>query len=482
MNAIYENKNLNPCDAMYDSEVFKEILHKYCNNENYRDTDVWYNTNTPWQRQLRPRVIKYLDFSKPVTPDVLLNYTSMAANRILTNIYEQDFVFLTNNFTEKEKGFFERFYNQEDRLLADVIRPAMENYLFNHLEKEVQVTGKWTLASFKEYFSNKIENLDVETKTIKAIRNSKNQKKAFEYFMMQCAPDFLTESSQMARNILGSFGEVQSELFKVLIDEYGYGSHKAKHSTLFEDTLASIGLSKEVHTYWQFYLTSTLYLNNYFHYITKNHEFFFRYIGAITLAENTFGEYCESVSKLQKEIYGKDAFTEYFKEHAHVDKHHAKMTLEKILIPLIEMYGDSVIPEIVRGIEETEYFQDIATDDFVKQVEWMDSRDEYKELGAKVTQYLKASEPNFPLEVNQFPVAKIVEPLGELSVTHVHDGDELCYVESGVLHFISGPDNIMELNPGEATVIQRNRLHGAIVDSKECIYHIVSIGDHKKCL
>jgi hypothetical protein len=38
------------------------------------------------------------------------------------------------------------------------------------------------------------------------------------------------------------------------------------------------------------------------------------------------------------------------------------------------------------------------------------------------------------------------------------------------------------LHPGEGIVIRRNRLHGAIVETEECTYHIHSIGDVRACI
>ncbi|HEX8581825.1 MAG TPA: hypothetical protein VF640_05845, partial [Acidimicrobiales bacterium] len=134
-----------------------------------------------------------------------------------------------------------------------------------------------------------------------------------------------------------------------------------------------------------------------------------------------------------------------------------------------------IIPEIVRGFEEARYLADLADQDFVAQVAWMDGQPEYKSLHPAVLERIESGAVTCPVQT-------FVEPRGELSVTHVHDGDELCHIESGVMHFITGHERITELKAGEGVVIQHNRLHGAIIDSDECVYHIHSIGDHQRCL
>ncbi|MCR8945933.1 hypothetical protein NW249_27885 [Streptomyces sp. OUCMDZ-4982] len=50
------------------------------------------------------------------------------------------------------------------------------------------------------------------------------------------------------------------------------------------------------------------------------------------------------------------------------------------------------------------------------------------------------------------------------------------------MRFVSGFNSYRILEAGEGTVIQRNRLHGAIIESEECVYQIYSVGDHRTCL
>ncbi|MCH8958661.1 MAG: iron-containing redox enzyme family protein [Proteobacteria bacterium] len=137
----------------------------------------------------------------------------------------------------------------------------------------------------------------------------------------------------MARNVLGNFGLAQSELFKVLIDEYGYGVHEAKHSTLFGETLRSRGLSSDVHAYWQFYLASSLALTNYFHFVTRNHEHFFRYLGALYYTEASLAPATRKQSETLRAVHGDRVDTRYFDEHAHIDEDHARMVIDQIITP-----------------------------------------------------------------------------------------------------------------------------------------------------
>src|SRR4029453_5340744 len=94
--------------------------------------------------------------------------------------------------------------------------------------------------------------------SMRAITECAHAEEAAGLHLIQLALDALTEASAMARNLGGSYGVEQSELFKIFIDEFGYGVYSAKHSTIFRGMLASIGLKTDVPAYWNFYLPSSL--------------------------------------------------------------------------------------------------------------------------------------------------------------------------------------------------------------------------------
>jgi quercetin dioxygenase-like cupin family protein len=476
---LTQDREINQSDTntLFDYEFFKSCLIEYGKCDLFKDTEEWLGEDNPYKRTLRPHVFKYLDFSNPLQRSELLTYNSLTANRTLLTVYESDFVFLPKqNFADKRSDF-EKFYDPQQQVLSSVIRPSLENYIFSFLENEISITGNWNLASLEEYFSEFI-NAVINTQSnmvMDTLLNSRNPEHAAKNFLIQLAGDFLVESSAMSRNIMGFYGPLQSELFKIVIDEYGYGVHQSKHSRLFEETLESVGMHSSLHAYWQFYLTSSLMLNNYYNYICKNHANFFRYIGAIFFAETAFISSCKHYGETLAKIFGSSIDIRYFTEHVHIDKHHSRMVLDKLVRPAIEMYGAQIIPDIVRGFEEAKLLSEIADQDFMAQVRWCDEGAKYKELAVPVFEQIRSGAINPKMQ-------QFIEPRGELSVTHVHDGDELCYIESGILKFVTGDDRYTVLHAGEGTVIHHNRLHGAIIESDECVYNIYSIGDYTKCL
>lgn len=389
----------------------------------------------------------------------------------MTALYEQDFLYLpvsSNNITMD----LQKTYNPELRRLAAEVIPTLESKVFKNLRSEIKVGGQWNKEFFKDYLITKFENKpNSEIESIDMILQSDDPKLMARLLLIQHAVDFLPESSHMVRFAKGDYGEAQSALFRVLLDEFGYGKHAAKHSTLFKETLKSINMYDNSHAYWNFYLTSSLLNNNYYHMLTKNPENFFEYIGAITYAENSFGPYCKRVKEILDKCFS-NIDSRYYAEHDHIDSHHGVMTLNEILLPLADKFGSNIYLEFVKGIEMSCLLQQIMEDDLKAQIEWMEKKSQYRKLAMDIKDNVLAN-------IENIPVAYLNEPKGELSVPHVHDGDEFCIVDEGLLRFCHGPDCFSDLGPGECVVIRKNRLHGALVLSEHCKYRILSIEDYR---
>ncbi|HEU4733002.1 MAG TPA: iron-containing redox enzyme family protein [Kofleriaceae bacterium] len=460
-----------------DYRIARECLSQFGRGEIFQDTDTWTISDNAYRRPLRPHVLHHLDFSKPATRDELLNYSSLAANRALLTMYEGDFVFLPDHGLDGKLDDQRSFYDDGRAVMAAIARPWLERYLFSFLDREVTISGHWTPATVLEYFTAFAEQAARRSgnPATDAVLASRNREHAARVFLIQLANDFLVESSAMARNLPGNYGALQSALFKIVIDEYGYGVHGSKHSTLYEQLMRSVGLDPTAHAHWQFYLTSTLLLNNYYNHICRDHRKLFRYVGAIFYAETTFIHTCRDYAEMMRQVFGRDADVAYFLEHVHIDHHHSRMVLNELVVPVLERFGAVAVHDLVRGFEEARVLAELADRDFVAQVAWADGELQFKSLADPIGARVRAG-------TLKPPVQRFIEPRGELSVTHVHDQDELCLIVSGVMRFVNGFERGVLLHPGEGTVIQRQRLHGAIIESEECVYDIHTIGDHTRCL
>lgn len=446
-----------------------EAMLAFADRPLFRDSSTWEMSRRPFHRSLRPQALAAVDLDVPLEADGFMDYESLAAQRVLTCVYEQDLVFLPREPYDGWREDFTEFYSADSRALAAQFRPALERYCFGYLEEQIEVSGGWTKDRLVEYLAARSAPSPEPPLWAQTIRTSSDPGRAARMWLVQFAPDFLSESSPMMKNVLGAYGPIQSEWFKILIDEYGYGVHEKKHSELFARLLESVGLNSEPHYYWQYYLATALAANNYFHHLGSEHRHFFRYAGALVHTETTLVEFCRHALCVLGEVFGEEWDGEYFTEHCHIDAHHGRMALEQVCLRLVDQFGVEVIPEIVAGVEGYETVMANFDEQFALQIAWMDEMTEMFELAKVIGPRVLAR--------SSVPVAHLDEHFNELSNSHCHNQDELCLIDAGQMYFFSGLDSRLILNPGEGVVIRNRRQHGADILSPSCRYRILTIGD-----
>lgn len=451
-------------------DEIRRLAHNYADNQLFINPGDFIVQSNPYRRPIRPQDLDGFDFSRQLPRDQFLSASALAAQRILLNVYESELIFLPKGPLAPVEQDFRTFYADELKLAGEAIRPILEDHLFGFLDREIDVSGPWSLPAMRAYFAARLAEANRgESRVVETILAAGDKEAAATDFLIQLAADFLTEASAMARNVLGNFGGPLSELFKVLIDEYGYGVPEAKHSALFEKTLESRELLTDIHAYWQFYLGSSLALVNYFHLVSRNHANFFRYLGALYYTESTLSHANRQQAHMLQRIFPGAVDTRYFEEHVHIDQHHSRMVLSKIIEPIVERCGDAVILEIVRGFEEFRLLQELADEDLIAQIEWSNAREEFH---ARAQRLVAQGGLLPPAQRTAFKETK-----GELSVTHVHDEHELFLVEDGAIDLLTGYDQSVRLAAGDAMVIARNRLHGSVVLSETCRYSVQPVED-----
>lgn len=466
----------NVAGSLLQPEEIKSLIELYAARPLFDNTPEWIIRDNPYRRPVNSQAIQQLDFSRPLERTEVLDASALAAHRMLLNIYETDLIFLPASDFGAKRNDFASYYSNDNKLLGELIRPTLEAHVFNFLKDEIYVTGKWSVEVLKSYLQSIISKHEQsELDICNAVLGSADPERACRALLIQVAGDFLSEASASSRNILGKYGEIQSEFFKIVIDDYGYGVHPAKHSTLFENTLSTCGLMADVHAYWQFYLSSSLAINNYYHYVSRDHSKYFQAIGAVAVAEAMFSHTCRQISKMLRTVFGKKVDTYYFDEHFHIDAHHGRMAFDYVVAPAIAKYGDAVILDIVRGLEELQLLTSISDEDFKAQIAFTDAVTSFKAPARQIHQHILEGRLRKPKSTQ-------LENRGQSLVTQVFDQDKLYVVESGALDLVIGPDQSVRIDCGEAIFVTHHRLHGTAVVSEECRYHIYDLGNYQSCL
>ena len=451
----------------------KEIIREYSSNPLFQDAEApeILITSGPYRRPTRVNDNSFINYDRPLDAAKISSNSSLSTHRMLLNIYESDLHFLPRDPEKFDRTAMAQFYSHDNILAGERARPILEKKAFSFLDLDISMQGPWSgqmlLTYFAAYLREEESNaaLSFDSSPLnRSILEASDAACAARHYLIQMAPDFLSESSAMARYSLGAYGPVQSSLFNILIDEYGASVHDQKHSTLFEKTMESVGLVPELHHYWQFYQAPSLALTNYFHYVTKNKTEYFRYVGALFFTESSLVNVTGNQSKLMREVFGPRVDTQYFDEHHHIDRHHGEMGLKKLIEPLLNEYGDQIVPDILKGFEEFRYLQDLADKDLQVQIEWAGHLDEAIDYGKNLYAQIEDGSLEVPLET-------FIEANGERSTTHTHPDDRLLVIETGEMDFWPIYGDRYHFGPGDILFVPKHRLHGSVVTSAECVYH-----------
>lgn len=438
--------------------------------------ELFINGN-PFRRPTRAKDLPFVSLDRPLALDRLASNSALVLHRLLLNAYEAELLFLPApdrlDGTDLNRGWedFDAFYDGTAMCLADAARPRLEHLAFDALDQAVEISGIWSqnvlLAYFRDFLAQEQRAAgqpDDADPILNALLAAQDPAAAARHYLVQMAPDFLSEASAMARLAPGAYGNLQSALFNVLIDEYGAAVHRAKHSSLFEAAMSSVGLDSRPHFYWQFYQPGALAVVNYFHYVARNKQHFFRYLGALFFTEASLVNVTGRQSATLRRIFGPAVDTRYFDEHHHIDRHHSQMVLTRLIEPAVEAYGARAIAGILRGFEEFRLLQNAADQDILHQIHWAGRLMRNDPQVAPLIAGWRAAQETAPSET-------FVEVLEERSTTHIHPDDRLLLIETGSMDFFPMAGVEVKLQAGDFLFIPRGRLHGSIVSSARCTYH-----------
>jgi hypothetical protein len=234
----------------------------------------------------------------------------------------------------------------------DALRPDLEDELVSPiLQTAAALVAGVDARSYVDTLLPAIRSAPPST-FLAYLDTSPHREHHYRNFLIQSSADLLAEASASALGVIGEFGAPQSALFRILIDEFGYGEHAKKHSQLFRKTMSGFGLNTEYNAYWPLWDTPALAVHNTIHCLFQSPRHFFKQVGFLLFAETAYqhstGEHFRYLKKHHPTVDGT-----YFGEHAHIDIHHTRMVVEEVVAPLVDKFGTEAGHEILTGAEAT---------------------------------------------------------------------------------------------------------------------------------
>jgi len=241
-----------------------------------------------------------------------------------------------------------RRYHGEARLRAlGDLRPGLEAELIAPLAP----VGEGEIGAYVETMLAEIRGA-APNGFIGFLAEADHRDDHYRNFLVQSSPDLLAEASASALGVIGEYGEPQSALFRILIDEFGYGVPAKKHSVLYRATMRSFGLDDAYNAWWPWFDAAALALHNAIHWLFQNPRNVFRQVGFLLHAETAYQRSTLAHHRYLRQFHP-DADARYFSEHAHIDLHHTRMVIDEAVTPLVARFGAEAGGEIIAGAELT---------------------------------------------------------------------------------------------------------------------------------
>ncbi len=243
-------------------------------------------------------------------------------------------------------------YDPAEVARLEALRPALEAELI--IPAVVAAKHATLNLQFDAYVETLLPELrqSGENAFTAFLRDNPDRDHHYRNFLLQSSADLLAEASASALGVVGAFGAPQSALFRILIDEFGYGAHGQKHSVLYQAVMRDFGLDDEYDAYAPLFDTVAIELHNVIHYLFQNPRNVFLQVGFLLFAETAYQRSTLDHFRYLRE-WRPDVDARYFGEHAHIDLHHTRMVIDEVARPFIATYGDEVGHEIVAGAELT---------------------------------------------------------------------------------------------------------------------------------
>ena len=267
----------------------------------------------------------------------------------LMRCYQARYVLLPSQVpAEGLLGPMQRHYDPARLRALEAARPGLEAELITPL------AGAATGSDAATYIKAMLADIRGagENPFTAWLADSEHRDHHYRNFLVQSSPDLLAEASASALGVVGEFGEPQSALFRILIDEFGYGPYPKKHSILYRAAMRGFGLDDEYNGYWPLFDTEALRLHNVIHWLFQTPRNLFRQVGFLLYAEAAYQRSTQSHYRYLSR-FNPTVDARYFGEHAHIDLHHSRMIIDEVAAPLVAKFGAAVGAEVMVGAELT---------------------------------------------------------------------------------------------------------------------------------
>jgi mannose-6-phosphate isomerase-like protein (cupin superfamily) len=408
-----------------------------------------------YRRPLRPEDLSSIRFDQPVTRATTTMLPTLASQRLLLSINELDHARLPDRGDADEQARYAAFYGDRARILGTRIRPFLEAYAFDYLNDTAPAARQPgdLLAAFN---ANLARDAAFWGAAADRLLRGDYLTEGLRFILIQRWSLLRTKRIALARaEAAGYFDAVPAADRPRL-------SPDLPGDDIIAELAIRAGVTRREHSYWQFYLSSSLAACNLLHAMAARPDRALRLLGAAFAAEAEWIAFGCFVGKIARHFAS--PLAEARNAHVGVAIDEAGQRFARAVAAISDQCGPRGLAEIGRGLAAADAVADTARQDLGEQLRWLSSLDAYVEIAHAIDRRIQAERPDIDRET-------FVEPREMCSTTHVHDDHRLVVIETGDMVFWGNVGMKLTLKPGEMVLVPQGRLHGSSIESDECVYH-----------
>ena len=411
------------------------------------------------RRPLRPEDFEFLKFMKPVRSENVSRLQSLASHRTLLSIYELDIARMPRSDSAADWQHFMSFYRDDVRTLGAQIAPFLEAYAFEYLGNAAEV-GETAEAAGKRLERLVDDEHDFWDKAFARLMRNDYLEDGLRFIMIQRWALAPSKRRALVRAIASGCFDMLPEGERPTL------SGGLPDDRLVQRVAQTCGVTGAQHTYWQFYLPTSIAKCTLLYALARRPEHAFALVGAAFAAEAewlAFGLALQrACAHLQPEYRRAD--------DASACKQPLVARFSQGLRTIERTYGAPALAQCVLGLAAGERLAERGRWDLGEQLSWLSAIEQYREFAHRISARIDAECPDIDRET-------FVEPYEMCSTTHVHNDHRLVTIQEGEMLFWGNLGMKLKMDQGDMVLIPDGRLHGSTVASRECIYHQPVIPD-----
>ena len=441
-----------PARVMRDVDEARARLIEFGRNEALKSAAaVEIDAVTSFHRRpVRIEDFEHIDFSQLLSRETVSSLAALTAHRLLLCVNDLETCSVGGALSAQQARQRSVYSSEESRFRGALVRPFLEQFGFAHArvatqgarsrgECEDEIHG-W--ASQQRRFLEKL---------VSRLTRHRYLQEGMRFALLQkwCLHRTKCTALQIAEAKGYLAGLAPAEWPRLSMnDEVGRELARAAERA---------GVTRPEHSYWQFYLATSLAEANLLHALRRQPCTPLRLAGAAFLAELDAVVFCEALHTLVEATGDANRSV-----GAAVGALMARV--RRALETLDAQGGIAAVQEFASGWAMARVVSECAHADLDAQLSWISRVPEQLQIARQILQRIHDERPAIDRE-------SFTEPREMCSTTHVHDDHRLVDIESGRMVFWANLGMRLRFDPGDVMFVPKHRLHGSTVESDVCRYH-----------